>query len=86
MIWIINRDGSFARNCGNGLRCAAMAHFRQHASNALEIALGGRVVNCTLFSPSPQKMLVATDIGKARVNEQLDWYDDFVQVGAAGSN
>lgn len=80
MVWIINKDGSFARNCGNGLRCAAMAHFRQNASHSLEIALGGRTVTCKLFSPSPQQMLVATDIGTARVNAQLDWYDDFVQL------
>lgn len=80
MVWIINRDGSFARNCGNGLRCAAMAYFRKHASDALEISLGGRMVTCKLFSPSPQQMLVSTDIGVARVNEQLDWYEDFVYL------
>ncbi len=78
MVWVINKDGSFARNCGNGLRCAAMAHFRQNASHTLEIFLGGRAVTCSLFSPSPQQMLVATDMGVARVNAQLDWYDDFV--------
>lgn len=80
MVWLINKDGSFARNCGNGLRCAAMAHFRKNISHTLEIALGGRTVACKLFSPSPQQMLVATDIGVARVNTQLDWYDDLVQL------
>ena len=80
MVWVVNKDGSFARNCGNGLRCAAMAHFRKNASHTLAIALGGRTVACRLFSPSPQQMLVATDIGVARVNAQLDWYDDLVQL------
>ncbi len=80
MVWIINKDGSFARNCGNGLRCAAMAHFRNNASHMLEIALGGRTVTCKLFSPSPQQMLVAIDIGTAQVNAQLDWYDSLVQL------
>ncbi|MDE3268706.1 MAG: hypothetical protein OYH77_00295, partial [Pseudomonadota bacterium] len=30
MIWIINADGSFASNCGNGLRCAAKYFFARH--------------------------------------------------------
>ena len=80
MVWVINKDGSFARNCGNGLRCAAMAYFRRNANHSLEIALGGRTVTCKLFSPSPQRMLVATDMGTAQVNSQLDWYEDFVRL------
>lgn len=75
MMWIINKDGSFAKNCGNGLRCAAMAFFRSHAQDRLEIALGGNMISCRLFSPSPQRVLVATDMGTVQVNTQNDWYD-----------
>lgn len=75
-VWIINRDGSFAKNCGNGLRCAAMAFFRNQATSRLEITIGGRVVTCSLFSPSERKMLVAVDMGGVTIGDDLHWYDE----------
>ena len=75
-VWIINSDGSFAKNCGNGLRCAAMAFFRNQAASRLEITIGGRVVTCSLFSPSERRMLVAVDMGNVLTDKDLPWYED----------
>ena len=75
-VWIINRDGSFAKNCGNGLRCAAMAFFRNQATSRLEITIGGRLVTCSLFSPSERRMLVAVDMGNVETDHSLPWYDE----------
>lgn len=75
-VWIINSDGSFAKNCGNGLRCAAMAFFRNQATSRLEITIGGRVVTCSLFSPAERRMLVAIDMGNVLVDQRLSWYEE----------
>jgi diaminopimelate epimerase len=48
-LWVINRDGSLAKNCGNGLRCAALsARLRQkEPSQALAIRIQDRSFWCS---------------------------------------
>ena len=48
LMTIVNADGSFAANCGNGLRCAADYLFRHHHQNknSITIEVGGSSFVC----------------------------------------
>ena len=55
---VVNRDGSLAENCGNGLRCAAASIFSEHRKEngdrklpleAIELALAGSLYFCRPF-------------------------------------
>ena len=75
LLWVINSDGTFAKNCGNGLRCAAMAFFRHSKQKQVKIAVGEKTIVCELRTHATEN-LVATDMGTALLNEELVWYDE----------
>jgi diaminopimelate epimerase len=77
---IINPDGSLARNCGNGLRCAARSVLRKYAAAgtadrdmppAIELTVEGRAFHCTIFQASSIKGMIGVDMGATNV-EKID--------------
>ncbi len=75
---VINQDGSLARNCGNGLRCAARSALRKFAAAgtaerdmppAIELQVQGRVFHCKVFKASSVKGMIGVDMGDAAVAE-----------------
>ena len=64
-IRILNRDGSAAGACGNGMRCVASALAAEMGERDMTFTVGGQVL--TAAFPSPD--LVAVDMGPPR----LDW-------------
>ena len=71
--WVINKDGSFAENCGNALRCLAMSYASNAQSKELRITLGQKTVTCKIQQDSPP--LISTDMGKVQLDQDLEWYD-----------
>jgi diaminopimelate epimerase len=70
---VINSDGSLAKNCGNGLRCAARSVLRKMDSAgmqpadlppALELRIQGRPFWCKVFGP---KGFIGIDMGSATI-------------------
>ncbi|NDE15811.1 diaminopimelate epimerase [bacterium] len=77
---VINQDGSLARNCGNGLRCAARSALRKFAATgtaerdmppAIELLVQGRAFHCKVFKASSVKGMIGVDMGDAEVEEIL---------------
>lgn len=57
---VINQDGSLAKNCGNGLRCAALSIYKRHieAGEMLEgvsLDLAGRHMDCRFLTKGHKK-------------------------------
>lgn len=87
---IINSDGSLAKTCGNGIRCAALSILREinakqnDLPEGIELALDDDKVLCR-FHGKPSS-LSATDhgnwpfvevaMGKAKVDAECAWYAD----------
>ncbi len=80
---IINSDGSLAKTCGNGIRCAALSVY-QHAleqnKNSLEsveLRMAEQEYSCQFV---PQKgallPLVQVDMGTPHLNEKNSWHRD----------
>ncbi len=74
---VINSDGSLAKNCGNGLRCAARSVLKKMDSSgmraadlppALELRIQGRPFWCKVFGP---KGFIGVDMGSATI-EAID--------------
>lgn len=80
---IINSDGSTAKNCGNGLRVAALSARARamtiapahNAPELVSLEVEGQTFSCR-FSTSGSKKFpyVNVDMGMARCNEALDWH------------
>lgn len=80
MVWIINADGSFAENCGNGLRCAARYYFLRHAeARQVVINVGRRKMLCEKTQLDGQE-LIATHMGQALIDRQLAWFEELKQL------
>jgi len=78
---IINRDGRLAKNCGNGLRCAAMSIRRRHVEAyggkktldnlvALELIVANETKISQFFVTKEHKTLVQVDLGIPKIDEQ----------------
>ncbi|MFK7826029.1 MAG: diaminopimelate epimerase [Oligoflexales bacterium] len=81
---IINQDGSLARNCGNGLRCAAASIYQRHQEELkkdeileqVELCVEGRSFLCQFLHEANSKPvpMIAVDMGLLALNEQNSWH------------
>lgn len=77
---IINSDGSEAKTCGNGIRCAAASVYERYRSygkeqeieDAVEFAVSNQQVICQFIRPR----FICTEMGQPVINEDLSWYED----------
>jgi diaminopimelate epimerase len=78
---IINSDGSLAKNCGNGLRCAAMSARRraQHEGvldfDGVTMAVQGQAIDCR-FIGSESNPFVAVTMPVPMVGKNNPWHDE----------
>ena len=78
---IINSDGSLAKNCGNGLRCAAMsARRRAHKEGVLDfdgvtLTVLGQAIDCR-FIGSDSNPFVAVTMPIPMVGINNPWHDE----------
>jgi diaminopimelate epimerase len=86
---IINSDGSLARNCGNGLRCAARSVLRKIATNGsgpgdmppvIELKVAGRSFYCKVFG---DKEFIGVDMGSTIVRRMAPTDSLFQEVQSA---
>ena len=82
---IINSDGSIAKNCGNGLRVAALSVRRRSLeldpqSGNIELVtldVENKVFNCRFSTGGSTKSpYVMVNMGKSITNGDLDWHQD----------
>ena len=91
VLTIINRDGSVARNCGNGLRCAANSVWRRRqdlpggtrdSAEPLNLSVEGEPKTCryrivSSGSGIPSRLpLVTVAMGNAKINDSVAWFGD----------
>lgn len=80
---IINSDGSLAKNCGNGLRCAASsARLRAHREGILDfdgvtLSVQGNPINCRFLGDSANPM-VAVAMPSPEINSANSWHTEVV--------
>jgi diaminopimelate epimerase len=84
---IINSDGSFAKNCGNGLRCAAASVKRRAAQDfsefldAVELRVGENLFICQFIvgsSKASNKIsFVSVDMPSPVIGEANSWHKEF---------
>jgi diaminopimelate epimerase len=76
---ILNSDGSEAKNCGNGLRCAAASIVKRagSAAAAVELSVEGRKMTCRLLRAGDghADAVVAVDLGAAKTDAAVPWRD-----------
>jgi len=87
---IINSDGSLARNCGNGLRCAFSSMYQGHLEErpgddrpeSLSLKVEGREFTGQFLqgASAGQNPLVAVDMGVPELNQEHSWHDKAEKV------
>ena len=87
---IINQDGSIAKNCGNGLRCAAASIYIRHQDllkkdeqlNQVELNVEGRKFLCQYLYEAKSKKLpmIAVNMGSLALNEQNSWHNHALEL------
>lgn len=81
---IINSDGSLAKNCGNGLRCAASsARRRAHREAVLEFdgvsfSVSGNAIDCR-FIGDKANPFVAVTMPQPHLGNDNDWNRDVME-------
>ncbi len=82
---IINSDGSQAKNCGNGLRCAAMsARRRAYREGVLDfegvtMTVQGTAIDCRFIGKESHPM-VAVSMPVPAVGAANSWHDEVVRA------
>jgi diaminopimelate epimerase len=84
---IINSDGSIAKNCGNGLRCAALSILKAHLEKgdprnipeAVELTVEGVSLTCRYLNNQTLNSLVAVEMPDAKVGKQVSWGASVIQ-------
>ncbi len=77
---IINSDGSIAKNCGNGLRCAAMSVKRRitreqdDTPEMLELPISGTDLEPKICRFIGRNNIVAIEMGYISLNEDVSWW------------
>ena len=80
---IINSDGSIAKTCGNGLRCAALSVLKTHQEHGdpkqlpefVEFLVEGETLTCR-FAPSGGSVpLVIVEMGVPALNSEVSWHN-----------
>jgi diaminopimelate epimerase len=85
---IINSDGSLAKNCGNGLRCAALSILRAHLEKgdpndlpeAVELMVEGVGLTCRFLNNQTINSLVAVEMPDAKVGKNVPWGTNVLQA------
>lgn len=86
---IINSDGSIAKNCGNGLRCAALACYKRakdagqdaHIPDSFELEVEGNPFFCRFLEASSGSYpFVSVTMGTPRLNESNPWHLEAVSA------
>jgi len=82
---IINADGSIAKNCGNGLRCAAasilwrIGGVTKDVPDSLELDVEGQKIICRLMEGASSSLEVsyfAVEMPSIKLNKELSWNDE----------
>lgn len=81
---IINSDGSIAKNCGNGIRCAASSILKAHRERgrpddlpeAVELLVEGATMTARFLSQSVAYPMVAVEMGVPIMGEDVVWHAD----------
>lgn len=69
---IFNKDGSEAKNCGNGLRCVAKYVYEQKiAPKTMTIETKSEIVEATIIDHSYQSAIVSVNMGPPKLERQL---------------
>lgn len=84
---IINSDGSIAKNCGNGIRCAALSVYRRseeaskHELHELSLNVEDKEMICQFHQQagSNKKVLVSVAMGQPKLNTANSWHNSVVQ-------
>ena len=85
---IINSDGSIAKNCGNGLRCAALSVLKAHLEKgdpndipeAIELTVEGVGLTCRYLNNHTLNSLVAVEMPDAKVGKNVSWGAGVIQT------
>jgi diaminopimelate epimerase len=91
---VINSDGSIAKNCGNGLRCAAQSilkrnleeGFKDEVPEGVELEIEGQSFFCRYMGRtqttenSRQYPLIAVEIGVPTIGDGVSFSQEFKQV------
>lgn len=77
---IINQDGSEAKNCGNGLRCAALSiykHFQEKGEDcsSFDLRVQEKTFGCQMLPQRKGLPYVQVNLGIPLLNEANDWHD-----------
>ena len=76
-IRILNRDGSAAGACGNGMRCVASALAAELGEVPMTFTVGGQVLNAAFPAPD----LVSIDMGRPRLEwDQIPLEEEFADT------
>jgi diaminopimelate epimerase len=78
---IINSDGSLAKNCGNGLRCAAMSVRRKNhikgdpksPPEGVVLPVDGVNMNCRFVESGSKLPLISVEMPEVISGDQLSW-------------
>ena len=82
---IINQDGSLAKNCGNGLRCAALACYKRakdqnkdsHIPDSFELKIDNQAFFCRLLEGQKQEFpLVSLSMGIPKLDQENSWFQE----------
>ncbi len=84
---VVNQDGSIAKNCGNGLRCAALSVYTRNASEGeklegVSFQLAGRQMDCRFLTrdgkgTAGELPFVAVTMGEAALDDDVK---DFKEI------
>lgn len=88
---IINSDGTTAKNCGNGLRCAALCVLKAHIESgnprdmpeACELEVEGTAFLCRYLDNRSLKTLVAVDMPSPTVGSDVSWGEPAIKAAKA---
>lgn len=80
---IVNSDGSLAKNCGNGLRCAASSVLKRHRDKGdpkdlpeiVELTVEGVAMTSRFMKTDATYPLVAVDMGIPHLGNNVPWHD-----------
>mgnify|MGYP006275821257 CR=1 FL=1 len=81
---IINSDGSIAKNCGNGLRCAALSVRKRHEEHGnpkelpemVGFIVEGESLICRFAAGRQAQPLVIVEMGQPQLNDEVEWNND----------
>ena len=81
---IINSDGSLAKTCGNGLRCAALSILKTHLEKGdakqppelVQLCVADEDIICRFAKKSGEWPMVIVEMGTPNLNKSLGWLSE----------